>query len=197
VPAGSDFPELPNAKKEIAEVAAHFSRSNREIFTGPDAYPERYGESGPRRFTTIHFAAHASANRESPLNSAIILSRRGESFKLYARDVASMPLQAELVTISACKSAGAKTYSGEGLMGFAWAFLQSGAENVIASLWDVDDASAVQVMGHLYTGLTEGRTPPEALRSAKLELMKGGGRYGRPYFWAPLQVFTRRFQTLQ
>ncbi|MFN7995094.1 MAG: CHAT domain-containing protein [Bryobacteraceae bacterium] len=197
IPAGADFPALPNAKKEMAEVAAHFNPASREVFTGADAYPERYGQAGPARFTTIHFAAHAIANRESPLNSAIVLSRRGENFKLYARDVASLPLEARLVTISACKSAGAKAYSGEGLMGFAWAFLQAGAENVIASLWDVDDASAVQVMGRLYTGLTEGRTPAEALRSAKLGLLETGGRYGRPYFWAPLQVYTRRVVTLR
>jgi len=52
----------------------------------------------------------------------------------------NLPLQAELVTISACRSAGARTYSGEGLVGLAWAFLNAGAHNVVAGLWNVEDA---------------------------------------------------------
>jgi CHAT domain-containing protein len=36
-------------------------------------------------------------------------------------------LHAELVTVSACRSAGERAYAGEGLVGFAWAFLRAGA----------------------------------------------------------------------
>jgi CHAT domain-containing protein len=106
--------------------------------------------------------------------------------------VADVPLTAELVTISACTSAGAKAYSGEGLMGFAWAFLQSGANNVIASLWDVDDARSVEIMRGLYAGMASGQSPVRALRSAKLAVLHAGGSGRLPYYWAPLEVFTRR-----
>jgi len=191
---GPEFPPQPNVKKEIAAVQEQFPPLTHAVFTGADAVPERYAGAGPANFTAIHFATHATANRESPLNSAIILSHHGESFKLYARDVAQVPLRAELVTISACHSAGAKTYSGEGLMGFAWAFLQAGAQNVIASLWDVDDASSVQIMRHLYAEIAARQPPARALRAAKLALMRSSGRYKPPYFWGSLQVFTRRIE---
>jgi CHAT domain-containing protein len=191
---GPEFPPLPNVKKEIAAVQEQFPPLTHAVFVGADAVPERYAGAGPANFTTIHFATHATANRESPLNSAIILSHHGESFKLYARDVAQVPLRAELVTISACHSAGAKTYSGEGLMGFAWAFLQAGAQNVIASLWDVDDAGSVPIMRHLYAEIAAGQAPAPALRAAKLALMRSSDRYKPPYFWGSLQVFTRRIE---
>jgi CHAT domain-containing protein/Tfp pilus assembly protein PilF len=191
---GTDFLPLPNVKKEIAAVQEQFPQLTHAVFTGADAVPERYAEAGPANFTTIHFATHATANRESPLNSAIILSHHGESFKLYARDVAQVPLRADLVTISACHSAGAKTYSGEGRMGFAWAFLLAGAQNVIASLWDMDDAGSVQIMRQLYAGIAAGQPPARALRTAKLALMRSSDRYKAPYFWGSLQVFTRRIE---
>jgi CHAT domain-containing protein len=38
-------------------------------------------------------------------------------------------------------------------MGFAWAFPQAGAQNAIASLWEVDDARSVEIMRRLYAGL--------------------------------------------
>ena len=191
---GPEFPPLPNVKKEIVAVEEQFRASANIISVGADAVPERYAKAVPADFTTIHFATHATANRESPLNSAIILSHEGENFKLYARDVAQVPLQAELVTISACHSAGAKTYSGEGLIGFAWAFLMAGAQNVIASLWNVDDAVSVEIMRHLYAEIAAGQPPARALRAAKLVLMRSSGRYKTPYFWGSLQVFTQRIE---
>ena len=102
----------------------------------------------------------------------------------------SVPLTAELVTISACRSAGAKTYAGEGPVGFAWAFLRAGARNVIAGLWDVNDRSTAQLMSGLYAEIARGSTPADALRAAKLSLVRGGGSYAKPYYWAPFQVYT-------
>jgi CHAT domain-containing protein len=189
---GQEFGPLPNVKKEIAAVEECFPAANRVVFTGAGAVPGEYAKASPANFTHIHFATHATANRESPLNSAIILSHQGESYKLYASDVAGVPLRADLVTLSACRSAGAKAYSGEGLMGFAWAFLQAGAQNVIATLWDEDDAVSADLMRVLYKEIAAGRTPARALRASKLALMRPGGRYRLPYYWGPLQVFTRR-----
>ena len=188
---GQEFPPLPNVAHEIAAVEEDFPPPNRAVFTGAGAIPEQYAKSSPANFTNIHFATHATANRESPLNSAIILSHQGENYKLYARDVAGVPLTADLVTLSACKSAGAKAYSGEGLMGFAWAFLQAGARNVIASLWNVDDATSVDIMRRLYKEIVAGQPPARALRAAKLALLHSGNRGRLPYYWGPLQVFTR------
>ncbi len=139
----------------------------------------------------IHFAAHAEANSQTPLESAIILSNSGGRFKLYARDIAGLKLSADLVTISACRSAGARAYGGEGLVGFAWAFLQSGARSVIAGLWDVGDNSSSRLIQDLYKGLASGSRPAAALRQAKLELLHSSGSYRKPYYWAPFQTYIR------
>jgi CHAT domain-containing protein len=138
----------------------------------------------------IHFTAHAVANPESPLDSAIMLSGPDHAFKLYARDVAEQPLNAELVTVSACRSAGERAYSGEGLVGFAWAFLRAGARRVIAGLWDVDDRSTADLMDQVYGKIAAGMPPPRALREAKLAALRKGGAFAKPYYWAPFEVFT-------
>ena len=151
--------------------------------------PGEYAKASPVNFTNIHFATHATANGESPLNSAIILSHQGDNYKLYARDVATLPLTADLVTISACSSAGARTYSGEGLVGLAWAFLQSGAHGVVAGLWDVSDYSSPILMESLYAGLAAGKEPADALRAAKLKMLEPGSKYADPYYWGAFQLY--------
>jgi CHAT domain-containing protein len=139
----------------------------------------------------IHFAAHAIANRESPLDSAIILSPQGGDYKLYSRDIASSSLRADLVTISGCRSAGARAYAGEGLVGFAWAFLQAGARNVIAGLWDVSDRSTAELMDRMYEEIARGAPSAVALRRAKLDFVRKPANFRKPYYWAAFQLFTR------
>jgi CHAT domain-containing protein len=191
VPPGSEFPPLPDVERELEGIRQRFAHSPQLTITGAAAHPGAYREANPGQFSLIHFSAHATANRESPLDSAVILSPKDEVCKLYAREVVGIPLQARLVTISACRGAGARLYAGEGLVGFAWAFLQAGARNVVAGLWDVNDRSTAQLMVGLYARLSENSGVAEALRSAKLALLRSPGPYRKPYYWAPFQVFTR------
>ena len=134
-----------------------------------------------------------AASKYAPLNSAVILSNAEEGYKLYAKDVIEQRLKADLVTISGCHGAGAKTYAGEGLMGFTWAFLQAGARNVAAGLWNADDDATAEVMLKFYEKLASGMRPAEALRQAKLALLKPKGPRRNPYYWGTLQLFTREF----
>lgn len=159
-------------------------------FDSDRATPAVYRDAALDRFSMIHFTAHATANVESPLDSAVVLSGPDTGFKLYARDVADKPLNADLVTVSACRSAGERAYSGEGLVGFAWAFLRAGARRVIAGLWDVDDRSTARLMDALYDGVHDGQSPAASLRAAKLGLIASGGQLARPYYWGPFQLFT-------
>jgi CHAT domain-containing protein len=79
---------------------------------------------------------------------------------------------------------------GEGLVGFAWAFLHAGARNVIAGLWDVNDESTSRLMDVLYRELAAGSSPADALRTAKLSLAESTGNLRKPYYWAPFQLYT-------
>jgi CHAT domain-containing protein len=191
VSSSAQYPPLQFASQEISDIDKSLPAFQKIILTGPQANPDAYSQSDAGRFTLIHFVAHAVANRQEPLDSAVILSARGSRDRLFAKDVRDTPLRARLVTISACRSAGAKIYGGEGLVGFSWAFLQAGARNVIAGLWDVDDRSTPQIMAHLYPELARGATPADALRTAKLDLMRSSETYHKPYYWAPFQIYVR------
>jgi CHAT domain-containing protein len=195
VSPGPQYPALARSAQQMANVAKHFPATQEQIFQRAQATPSAYLESNPERYSHIHFVAHGTASRLSPLDSAIVLSKGvpdkldQESFKLYARDIVPHHLDADLVTISACTSAGERAYSGEGLVGLAWAFLRAGAHNVIAALWDVTDASTEQLMDRFYEELDKGASPDAALRAAKLSLLRGGP-FHSPFYWAPFQLYT-------
>ena len=207
-----DFPQLPKAAIEMESIKKHFRSGEEQVFSRDQASPAAYLASKPERFSYIHFVAHGTASRLSPLDSAIVLSKTSskgrtekdgagkdtaekngaeeDSYKLYARDIIRYPLRAELVTVSTCRSAGERAYSGEGLVGLSWAFVRAGAHNVIGALWDVSDASTPQVMDELYGELKKGKTPDAALRDAKLTLLHSGASFRKPFYWAPFQLYT-------
>jgi CHAT domain-containing protein len=148
--------------------------------------------SNPENFAYLHFVTHGIASQTQPLESAVILSEEGGAYKLYAREIVKHPLQAELVTISACNGAGTRAYAGEGLVGLSWAFLRAGARRVIAALWEVSDSSSTpQLMDELYQGLDRGEDPATALRNAKLSMIRLGNHsvFVKPFYWAPFQLY--------
>jgi CHAT domain-containing protein len=189
-PRPPEFPALKFARAEMSAVAGRFATDRVVAYEAERATPAAYREARPERFSYVHFAAHATANRDSPLDSAVILAGSDATYKLYARDVAALPLSADLVTVSACRSAGDRAYSGEGLVGFAWAFLRAGARRVVAGLWDVDDRSTAELMEQLYAGVAAGERPSAALRRAKLHLIAEGGGSAKPFAWAAFQLYT-------
>ncbi len=189
VTQGTGYAALPEAALEIANIQRQFPASDSTVLTGSKAVVDAYAAAQPQKFSTIHFATHVDANAQSPLDSAIILSPQFGRFSLYARDVARTPLNADLVTISACRGAGARTLSGEGLVGFAWAFFQARAQNVVTSLWDVYDNSTAQLMEDFYAGVAASHPYARALRDAKLKMLHSN--YTRPYYWAPFQLYSR------
>jgi CHAT domain-containing protein len=182
------FGPLPNAGQEMQLVSAHFAR--RKVLSGVAATPKAFLAAAPATFDVIHFVAHGIATRRRPLDSAVILAKDDtDHYKLFARDIVGQHLTARLVTISSCHGAGTRAYAGEGLVGLAWAFLRAGAEQVIAALWEVDDAATTKLMNQMYGQIRAGRDPAVALRAAKLALIHSGTSQQKPRYWAPFVIY--------
>lgn len=195
VSPNQDYPSLPLFGFEMSQIRRHFPASQVAEFAGPQATPAAYLTSNPAQYAYIHFVSHAVASRMDPLDSAIILSQpkaSEDSFKLYARDIMQHPIDARLVTISACYGSGSRSYAGEGLVGLSWAFLRAGAHSVIGALWEVSDDSTPRLMDSLYKDMQNGRAPSVALRNAKLSLLHSQSRYSLPFYWASFQIYTRQ-----
>jgi CHAT domain-containing protein/Tfp pilus assembly protein PilF len=187
--AVEEFPRLPFAASELEQISKMFAPEKLTLLSGAQANPAAYRSARPARFSRIHFAAHIEANLASPLDSALILSRADTAYKLSAREVMNVPLNANVVSLSACRSAAGKIYPGEGLVGLPWAFLRAGAGSVVAGLWDVTDRSTTVLMADFYDQLSRKIPPEDALRHAKLSLLHGVRPYQRPFYWGAFQIY--------
>jgi CHAT domain-containing protein len=113
------------------------------------------------------------------------LTRAGQSDGiLTALEAAGLDLRGtKLVTLSACDTAVGEVRDGEGVFGLRRAFELAGAETLVMSLWPVSDYIAREAMVAFYTGLEQGLGRGDALRSAKLAMLKRPARR-HPFYWA-------------
>jgi CHAT domain-containing protein len=89
----------------------------------------------------------------------------------------------KLVTLSACDTGVGEITNGEGVYGLRRAFLLAGTETLVMSLWPLSDYMARETMVGYYAGLRAGLGRGEALRQAKVSVLRRKGRE-HPFYWA-------------
>jgi CHAT domain-containing protein len=183
---GFDLRQLPYTRREVNEIAALFPAPERRVFLGAAAHEANVKSEKLSQY--VHFAAHALVDEEYPARSGIVLSTDGDSKEdgaLQMSEVMRLKLNAELVTLSACRTGLGKLLHGEGMIGLTRTFLYAGAESVVVSLWNVNDIATALLMKAFYRNLQQGLAKDDALRRAKLELLRGQQLAWRhPYYWA-------------
>ncbi|MBS1808349.1 MAG: CHAT domain-containing protein [Acidobacteria bacterium] len=185
---GSDFRQIPYTRTEVNEIAALFPVADRRVFLGAEAQEANVKTENLSRYRYIHFATHGMIDEDHPARSGIVLSHIADSNEdgmLQMGEVMRLKLNADLVALSACRTGLGKLLNGEGMIGLTRSFLYAGADSVLVSLWSVSDMATASLMKSFYKNLQQGMTRDEALRQAKLALLKGQQRSWRhPYYWA-------------
>lgn len=134
-----------------------------------------------------------NADRSEPVMTKDPLAHSGLLFSgdeyddgyMNAAEVLGLDLRGvELVTLSACESGVGLVQGDEGVIGLKRSFLAAGARSLVLSLWSVPDAPTRDLIVAFFEGIRMGRPKAEALRRAKLKIMKRTALEHRPYYWA-------------
>jgi tetratricopeptide (TPR) repeat protein len=140
------------------------------------------------QYRFLHLATHGCLDAENPELSGLVLSQvtpqgtdHPDGF-LRLHEIFTLTLNADLVVLSACQTGRGETIQGEGIVGMTRGFMFAGAEQVVVSLWNVNDQATAELMGQFYQDmLASGETPATALRQAQLALWE---QYQDPRLWA-------------
>lgn len=129
----------------------------------------------------IHTATHAIGN--DSLQQIFFRNGVLDVSELYATHT-----NAELVVLSGCQTGIGRLDPNEGPLSLARGFYYAGAQNVINSLWQIDDLSTADIFSHFYKTYSTGSgRAGKALHEAKLDYLENNsGKLLAPYFWAGL-----------
>jgi CHAT domain-containing protein/tetratricopeptide (TPR) repeat protein len=137
-------------------------------------------------YRVIHFATHALVDDRSIGRTALALAPGGgETGFVAPGDLAALRLDADLVVLSACRTAGGVVVDGEGVQGLTAPLLEAGARSVVATAWRIADRSTVDFVRDFYSSLAAGLPVGDALRAAKLAALRRGAPPGE---WAAFGV---------
>lgn len=189
-PTGSRITRLPSTADEVAAVAAH-AGSGAVVLDGKSATETAFKSQPLHSFSILHLAVHGVADTKFPDRSALVFGSDPASHEdglLQVREIDTLQLNADLVTLSACDTGAGRLQGQEGVANVVRAFLYAGARSIVSTLWEVDDTFTAALMKRFYANLGAGRDVSESLRLAKLEMRRRLGPNATPYFWGPFTV---------
>jgi CHAT domain-containing protein/tetratricopeptide (TPR) repeat protein len=183
------FPvELPATKTEVLAIRAAMPGVQTRIGAEATETAVRLALGQPG---FVHLASHGVLNARNPLFSSMELVRSPNRLdgdgRLEAHEILGLQIRSALVFFSGCETGAGREWTddpvwGTGDLTLAQAVLAAGAENVIMTLWRIDDAGAAAFAEHFYRGLRRGSVV-DAFSAAQRATM-ADPRYSSPYYWA-------------
>lgn len=180
---------LSGGRVEAETVAAAYPQ--RRLLTARDATRERFLTEAIEA-SVVHYAGHAVTNTTQPFRSFLLFapsSSSSDDGALYVSDIARMRFhRTRLVSIAACSTSADQTKGREGSLTLVRSFLAAGVPAAIGTLWDIDDNASIQLFSALHRFVAAGASPEEALRSAQIEMVRGGASSSQPAHWASVII---------
>lgn len=124
-----------------------------------------------RGYRIIQLSTHACVDPRDALFNVIYF----HDTTLATYEIFDIPLQADLVILSACETGNGDLLEGEGIMSLSRGFYYAGSANVVTSLWPADDHATKELMVRFNRYLKKGMAKDQALRKAKLDYLAGDG----------------------
>jgi tetratricopeptide (TPR) repeat protein len=167
---GTGHKRLPGTRLEAEAIASLVKGST--LLLGSDASEQRLDElidkGEMKKYRLLHFGTHGETLHRLPHHSALILAQDKLPDPVAQLNSGKHPydgrltvqrirqrwgLDADLVVLSACETGLGQDAGGDGLLGFAQAFLSKGARSVILTRWKVDDTATALLMRRFYENL--------------------------------------------
>lgn len=198
---------LPETAAEARKVAQLLGAKQSKLFLAEEATEANLYRQNLADYRVLYFATHGLLPGELKCQTEpglvlsppqIQASEAKADGLLAASEVATLKLNADLVVLSACNTAGANgKFGGDALSGLAESFFFAGARSLVVSHWQVPSAATSQLMTGLFENLG-----PDLVGGASLAIQKAQAKLisqpqtAHPFFWASFVVVGDGMQSL-
>jgi CHAT domain-containing protein len=185
-PERKELIALPESRNEVETIATDLPKPS-TILLADQATETDFKRLPLSQYNVVHLALHGYADSEFPDRSALVFAPENPPVNdglLQVREIRRLPLNASLVTLSACNT-GLGPVGEEGVANIVNAFIEAGAQSVVSTLWEVEDRATAQLMIDFYRHLGHNEGKAESLRRAQLDMLHSGTP---PYYWAGFEL---------
>jgi CHAT domain-containing protein len=174
---------LPFARREVEAIRSMYPRP--EVLMDDEATPREFLRLASGS-AIVHIAAHGVVNGDAPSQSFLLLNGVLNA-EMLMKELHTD--KTRLVVLGACSSAGGLPVGAEGIAPLVRPIIGAGVPGVIGALWDIDDATAADLLVSFHRHYLLGEDAAAALRDAQLEMLRSENPGPKPArFWAPFQA---------
>ncbi|WP_343589556.1 CHAT domain-containing tetratricopeptide repeat protein [Flavobacterium sp.] len=170
--------ELPFSKNELQSIKHNFDG---QFFENENATFLNFKNNVTGK-SIIHLSTHASSG-----DFEIPASIKFYDQEILFSELYNLQLSPDLVVLSACETGIGKLYKSEGAMSIARGFQFAGAQNLLFSLWNVNDYTTSVFMDYFYKDLKHNSSFTHATANAKRKFLKDENipnAKKSPYYWS-------------
>jgi len=168
------IPELKYAAEEMVDIPKILPSNRPMVFVGSRATEDRFEREAPSA-GILHVSTHGEFPEENAIDLHAILFAKGVSGDgaLRAARVRKLKLSSSrLVTLNVCNGGLYRMGPADEPYGLVPAFLEAGSQNVLGTLWKLDDQFGKDFMEEFYKHLMQDG-PSEAYRKTCLHFLNG------------------------
>ena len=135
------------------------------------------------QYSILHLSTHGTSGSFSEPATLVFYDDLMLLNELYALQ----NCHPQLVVLSACETGIGKLQKGEGAMSIARAFQYAGAENILFSLWKINDYASAQLMTNFYEDYAKSNSFFEANYNSKIAYLENSdiaNAKKSPYYWS-------------
>lgn len=195
----TSLPELPETSDELQRAAELFGKPKTRVLRREAANEEEFRLQPLSEFDILHFATHGLVKEEQPglREPSLVLTPKpdGDDLNdglLTSSQIATLPLRARLVVLSACNSARYEpSIIDSGIQGLSTSFAIAGVPSMIASLWPIESSLTRDLIIATFKAARGGNVAiADALAIAVRQHLDGPAPRPlmHPRFWAALVV---------
>jgi len=191
----SALPRLPETRTQVTTIAQQMGSGTAVV--GEDFTKQRLASPDLAQYRIVLLATHAFLPDSlrcfsEPAITVSVPPRSPNADPEFLRteDIDQLKLNADLVALSACDTAGSGAV-GESLSGLARSFFRAGAHGLLVTHWPVVTGASVPLMIGTFGGQGGTRDSAQALRAAQLKIIDTAGssseapiEISHPNYWA-------------
>jgi len=191
------FPVFENTKQtltySIQEAKAIKNEMQSHIFMQTKATKTNFNKKASE-YGILHLSTHASSGDFVKPSSLLFYDDT-----MFLNELYSLDLNTNLVVLSACETGIGKLYKGEGAMSIARGFQYAGVQNLLFSLWQINDLSTSEIMQSFYTNYHQHESAYLANHYSKMAYLENediNNIKKSPYYWSAF-VFYGGLETVK
>jgi CHAT domain-containing protein len=194
--------DLPGTQEEVSKIGTYLSEKNiqNKIYLWDQATEGTLKDASSPN--VLHIATHGYFNADGTgsnpmlksglLFAGVINGHAGSSHDdgiLTAYEASNLDLaKTHLVVLSACETGLGEVKNGEGVYGLQRAFEVAGVDDILMSMWKVNDETTQELMVAFYKELIKGQSVLEAFKMAQLSIRSN---YPSPLYWGAFKLIGR------